>query len=98
RAVGDILARVPDAAQALHFKQTLVQLGVDVADASGGVGGLGRKRSSAEREALKKVSQELRVSPRRLVAASQPFESLLVPLDGSPQSEAALPQARAIAE
>jgi len=98
RAVGVVLGRVADPAQALHLKQTLVQLGVEVADASGGFGALGRKRSSAEREALKKVSQELRVTTRRLIAASQPFDSILVPLDGSPQAEAALPQARAIAE
>jgi nucleotide-binding universal stress UspA family protein len=98
RTVGDVLARAADPVQALHFKQTLVQLGVDVADASGGVLGLGGKRSRAERKALNNVAQALRMPSRRLIAASQSsFDSILVPLDGSPESEAALSVARTIA-
>src|SRR5215207_9708927 len=48
QAVGEVLTRAQSPAQALHFKQTLVQLGVEVADASGGMVGVGRKRSDAE--------------------------------------------------
>ena len=99
RTVGDVVDRVADPVQALHFKQTLVQLGVDVADASGGVLGLGDKRSRAERKALADVANALRVSSRRLIAGSQTgFESLLVPLDGSPEAEAALLMARTLAD
>jgi universal stress protein A len=98
RTVGNVLARAADPAQALHFKQTLVQMGVEVADASGGVLGLGGKRSHSERTALNDVAQALRMPSRRLIAASQSsFDSILVPLDGSPESEAALSLARAIA-
>jgi nucleotide-binding universal stress UspA family protein len=98
RKAGDILARA-DPTQALHFKQTLVQLGVDVADASGGVLGLGGKRSRVERKALHDVAQALRMSSRRIIAASRSsFDAILVALDGSPEAEAALPLARSIAD
>jgi nucleotide-binding universal stress UspA family protein len=98
-AVADVLDRVANPTQALHFKQTLVQLGVEVADASGGVLGMGGKRSKVEREALNKAGEALRLSSRRLISASQSgFQSVLVPLDGSPEAEAALSLARALAE
>lgn len=98
RTIGDLLARAVDPVQALHFKQTLVQLGVDVADASGGMLGLGTKRSRVEREALQKVAEALRMPSRRLMVASQSsFDSILVPLDGSPESEAAISIARTLA-
>ncbi|MEO8538412.1 MAG: universal stress protein, partial [bacterium] len=97
-AVADALDRCATPTQALHFKQTLVQLGMDVADASGGVLGIGGKRSGVEKAALTRVAQSLRMSSRRLIAASQSgFSSILVPLDGSSEAEAALSLARSLA-
>ncbi len=98
RTVETVLDRTTDAIQALHFKQTLVQLGVEIADASGGLLGL-RQRSDVERKALNDVAKALRISSRRLIAASQSnFDSIVVALDGSPEAEAALSVARTIAE
>jgi nucleotide-binding universal stress UspA family protein/tellurite resistance protein len=98
RTVAEVLGRTAEPAQALHFKQTLVTLGIEVADASGGVLGVGGKRSKAERAALNDVAKALGMPGRRMIAASQStFDSLLVPLDGSPEAEAALSVARTIA-
>ncbi len=99
RAVSDALSRAGDERNAMRFKQTLMQLAAEVADASGGFLGLGSKRSGVERKALNGVAAALGLPSRQLSAKSQlGFEAILVPLDGSRHAETAVAGARALAE
>jgi hypothetical protein len=63
-AVSELLARLPNPAATLPFKDALLELGGAVADASGGMLSLGRKRSPAEREALSAAARALGVPER----------------------------------
>jgi len=98
-STGQLLDRACSPGESQHFKEALLALGSAVAEASGGVLGVGSKICGAERQAIRAAAKALGIASKRALAAGQPtFSHLLVPLDGSPQSEAALKPACDIAD
>jgi nucleotide-binding universal stress UspA family protein len=99
RAAAAILDSRFEPAEAEAVKDALIQLGERVADASGGIFGLGSRISGEEKVALREVGRALRRHSRRSLMAGRPsFSSILVPLDGTHHSEAALKPAAEIAD
>lgn len=99
RAVAAVLDAHFDPMDSEALKDALIHAGERIAEASGGVLGFGSRVSGEEKIALREVGRALRRHSRRSLLAGRPsFSSILVPLDGTHHSEAALKPAAEIAD
>jgi nucleotide-binding universal stress UspA family protein len=91
KRVATVLDGHPDVAEAQAFRRWLLALGVEVAELPHGLLHLGSHISGDERQALREASRALHLLSRRALLSEAPsFSSILVPLDGTPESESAL--------
>jgi len=91
RALRPLIEQRLDAEEAAALREALIALGEQVAMASGGFLGIGSRVCAAEQVALREIGRALGTLSRRALAAEAAgFTKILLPLDGSPESEAAL--------